>query len=259
MTTRPSVSGERAELLTRFERENASVKESTPVHRARGFRYLLEHETLYHRRRRVDRRREGAASTRDVDVPRVVLPLTRRSTRPPDAHEDAVRRRRRDARPLRVDDHSVLEGKEPARTGVRGDVPEWHAAFDAGVFTEFMEQRAPGHAILDDKIYRPWLARLQGTDRGVKGAVSGLRRSGPRGARRRARCDGDRVRRAHPTRRALRRTCPAHGRPRRRPRDAAPSCSRSPTSARGCRPTPRGRSARRCRCTGSSTSAWSPS
>jgi len=30
---------------------------------------------------------------------------------------------------------------------------EWHAAFEAGVFTEFMEQRAFGHAILDDKIY----------------------------------------------------------------------------------------------------------
>jgi formate C-acetyltransferase len=25
--------------------------------------------------------------------------------------------------------------------------PEWHKAFDAGIFTEFMEQRAPGHAI----------------------------------------------------------------------------------------------------------------
>jgi formate C-acetyltransferase len=31
---------------------------------------------------------------------------------------------------------------------------EWMNAFNAGVFTEFMEQRAPGHAILDDKIYR---------------------------------------------------------------------------------------------------------
>ncbi|GAI04756.1 unnamed protein product, partial [marine sediment metagenome] len=31
---------------------------------------------------------------------------------------------------------------------------KWHQAFNAGVFTEFMEQRAPGHAILDDKIYR---------------------------------------------------------------------------------------------------------
>jgi pyruvate formate-lyase/glycerol dehydratase family glycyl radical enzyme len=39
--------------------------------------------------------------------------------------------------------------------------PEWHAAFEAGVFTEFMEQRAPGHAILDDKIYRKGLLDLK--------------------------------------------------------------------------------------------------
>jgi formate C-acetyltransferase len=31
--------------------------------------------------------------------------------------------------------------------------PEWHEAFNAGMFTEFMEQRAPGHTVLDDKIY----------------------------------------------------------------------------------------------------------
>jgi formate C-acetyltransferase len=32
--------------------------------------------------------------------------------------------------------------------------PEWHDAYEAGIFTEFMEQRAPGHTVLDDKIYR---------------------------------------------------------------------------------------------------------
>ena len=31
--------------------------------------------------------------------------------------------------------------------------PEWKAAYEAGLFTEFMEQRAPGHTVLDDKIY----------------------------------------------------------------------------------------------------------
>jgi formate C-acetyltransferase len=30
----------------------------------------------------------------------------------------------------------------------------WLAAYDAGMFTEFMEQRSPGHTVLDDKIYR---------------------------------------------------------------------------------------------------------
>jgi formate C-acetyltransferase len=29
----------------------------------------------------------------------------------------------------------------------------WHDAYEAGIFTEFMEQRAPGHTVLDDKIY----------------------------------------------------------------------------------------------------------
>ena len=32
--------------------------------------------------------------------------------------------------------------------------PEWKAAYEAGMFTEFMEQRAPGHTALDGKIYR---------------------------------------------------------------------------------------------------------
>ena len=29
----------------------------------------------------------------------------------------------------------------------------WREAYEAGLFTEFMEQRAPGHTVLDDKIY----------------------------------------------------------------------------------------------------------
>jgi pyruvate-formate lyase len=34
---------------------------------------------------------------------------------------------------------------------------EWKAAYNAGIFTEFMEQRSPGHTVLDDKIYRKGL------------------------------------------------------------------------------------------------------
>jgi len=31
--------------------------------------------------------------------------------------------------------------------------PEWKNCYTAGIFTEFMEQRAPGHTVADDKIY----------------------------------------------------------------------------------------------------------
>nr|MBD3622989.1 glycyl radical protein [Sunxiuqinia sp.] len=32
--------------------------------------------------------------------------------------------------------------------------PEWHDAYEAGIFTEFMEQRAPGHTVAGSKIYQ---------------------------------------------------------------------------------------------------------
>ena len=31
---------------------------------------------------------------------------------------------------------------------------DWHDAYAAGCFTEFMEQRAPGHTVADGKLYR---------------------------------------------------------------------------------------------------------
>jgi trans-4-hydroxy-L-proline dehydratase len=39
--------------------------------------------------------------------------------------------------------------------------PEWMDAYEAGVFTEFMEQRAPGHTVLDDKIYHHGMLDFQ--------------------------------------------------------------------------------------------------
>ena len=44
---------------------------------------------------------------------------------------------------------------------------EWKAAYGAGVFTEFMEQRAPGHTVLDGKIY----------ERGLEAFKDGIQRS----------------------------------------------------------------------------------
>jgi len=40
------------------------------------------------------------------------------------------------------------------RERIMNSLPEdWHNAYKAGVFTEFQEQRAPGHTVLGDKIY----------------------------------------------------------------------------------------------------------
>ncbi len=39
--------------------------------------------------------------------------------------------------------------------------PSWKDAYDAGIFTEFMEQRAPGHTVLDNKIYHKGMLDVQ--------------------------------------------------------------------------------------------------
>ena len=39
--------------------------------------------------------------------------------------------------------------------------PAWKDAYEAGIFTEFMEQRAPGHTVLGDVIYRKGLLDLK--------------------------------------------------------------------------------------------------
>jgi formate C-acetyltransferase len=47
---------------------------------------------------------------------------------------------------------------------------EWVAAYEAGIFTEFMEQRSPGHTVLDDKIYRKgFLSFISDIDASLQG------------------------------------------------------------------------------------------
>ncbi len=52
--------------------------------------------------------------------------------------------------------------------------PEWLAAYQAGVFTEFMEQRAPGHTACGEKIYAKGLLDLQAEARAARAALDFL-------------------------------------------------------------------------------------
>ena len=50
---------------------------------------------------------------------------------------------------------------------------EWKDAYDAGVFTEFMEQRAPGHTVLDGKLYVKGLSGLASDVSAAAAALAG--------------------------------------------------------------------------------------
>jgi pyruvate formate-lyase/glycerol dehydratase family glycyl radical enzyme len=161
VATRPSVSGERAALLTAFDRTAESQEASTPVRRARALQHLLEHQTIYIGRDELIVGERGPAPRATSTYPELcchsledlrILDSRKKTPFAVDAETERLYR------------ETVIphwEGKSMRDAVFSAMSDEWKAAFDAGIFTEFMEQRAPGHAILDDKIYRFGLLDLK--------------------------------------------------------------------------------------------------
>ena len=152
--TKPHISVERAQLLTECYKTKAARAASVPVCRALAFKHLMEHRTSYVGEGELLVGERGPAPKATPTYPELCchsledLRICSQRERTPFAVSDEVRR---------VYEKEIIPfwSGSTIREHVFGLMtPEWHAAFAAGVFTEFMEQRAPEHAILDDKIYR---------------------------------------------------------------------------------------------------------
>ena len=149
----PSISHERAALITEFYHSNRG-KYSVPVMRAKSFHHLCEHKTIYIG---VDELIVGERGPRPKAAP-TYPELTCHSL------EDLEILNSRPKTSYKVPKACLKTYREkiiPYWSGrsMRDRIfkelpPEWKAAYSAGMFTEFMEQRAPGHTVLDDKIYR---------------------------------------------------------------------------------------------------------
>jgi pyruvate formate-lyase/glycerol dehydratase family glycyl radical enzyme len=152
LATRPSISAERSLLMTRFYQKHLG-KHSTPVLRALAFKDLCARKTITIEPDELIVGERGPA-------PKAV-PLFPELT----CHS--------------LEDLRVLDGRAKTDYAVAPDVfeayesevipywqgrslrdrifealpAEWHDAYDAGIFTEFMEQRAPGHTVADGKLY----------------------------------------------------------------------------------------------------------
>jgi pyruvate formate-lyase/glycerol dehydratase family glycyl radical enzyme len=148
----PVISVERAVLVTRFYKENYG-KYSMPVLRALNFKNLCQKKTIYIGKNELIVGERGpypkAVSTFPELTCHSVADLkilnSREMTRYLVSDEDIV-----------TYQNEVIpywQGRT-MRDRVFSQVPpEWSAAYAAGMFTEFMEQRAPGHTTLDGIIY----------------------------------------------------------------------------------------------------------
>ena len=156
----PRVSAERAVLLTEFYREHDG-RWSTPVMRARAFLHLCRHKTVWIG--------DGELIVGERGPAPKVVPTFPELT----CHS--------------LEDLRILDSRPKTRYGVPPEVldayketvipywrgrcmrdrifpqlpPEWHEAYEAGVYTEFMEQRAPGHTVADGKVYRKGMRGFQ--------------------------------------------------------------------------------------------------
>ena len=155
-----TLSSERAELLTEFYSQEIGLV-SAPLHRAMAFKYLLDHKFICIHDGELIVGEKGPKlknaptfpelcchSLDDLDVLNLrektsfmVSPDTR------DRYEKTI--------------IPYWKGKSMRELIFNEMTKEWKAAYHAGIFTEFMEQRAPGHTVLDDKIYKKGMLDIQ--------------------------------------------------------------------------------------------------
>jgi pyruvate formate-lyase/glycerol dehydratase family glycyl radical enzyme len=160
LATPPSISAERAVLLTRFYRAKDG-RFSVPVMRARAFLHLCEQKRIHLGEGELIVGERGPApkavptfpelTCHSVEDLRILDSREKTSYR---VAPEVIAAYERDVIPY-------WRGRSLRDRLFEALPPEWHACYEAGLFTEFMEQRAPGHTVLDDKIYRRGLLNFK--------------------------------------------------------------------------------------------------
>lgn len=149
----PAISTERARLLTEFYRDYHG-SESIAVFRARSFAYLIEHKTVCILPGELIVGEKGPAPKATPTYPELCchtladLELLDTRVKIPFKVSAADRE---------LYDEEIIpfwQGRTMRERIFAEMTPAWIDAYEAGIYTEFMEQRAPGHTVLDDKIYK---------------------------------------------------------------------------------------------------------
>lgn len=159
--TKPYISSERAEIITDFYQSGIGMEVSMPVLRGMALKHIMVHKSLCINEGELIVGERGPAPKATPTYPELCCHtledfevMSRRQRTSFDV-SDSVRK---------VYAQRIVpfwQGKTMREKVFGSMTAEWHKAFAAGVFTEFMEQRAPGHAILDNKIYHRGLLVFQ--------------------------------------------------------------------------------------------------
>jgi len=171
LNTVEKISPERAVLITRFYKSDEAREISAPVRRAKTFEYLLKNKKICINEGELIVGERGPAPKETPTYPEISL----------HSLKDLEILNSREKVIFKVDDEvrNIYEkeiipywkGKSNRDRIMSLMTPEWLDSYKAGVFTEFQEQRAPGHTVLGYKMFTTGFLQLKEE---IKESISGL-------------------------------------------------------------------------------------
>ena len=153
LTALPRISIERAVLVTEAYKKYAG-KVSVPVLRALAFKHLCENKKICINDGELIVGERGPAPQVTPTYPELCC-HTLEDLRIMDEREKIAFKVDEETR--RIHEEMIIpywQGKSIRNLIFEQMTEEWKDSYEAGIFTEFMEQRAPGHTVEDGKIYR---------------------------------------------------------------------------------------------------------
>jgi formate C-acetyltransferase len=155
------LSAERGLLVTRFYKELPASEYSVPVQRAKAFEYILRHKSLCINRGELIVGERGPAPKATPTYPEINLHSLQ--------DLDILNSREKVSFSVDVETRKAFEeviipywkSRTNRNRIFKNMDPEWLEAYGAGVFTEFQEQRAPGHTVLGKKIYKKGMLEIR--------------------------------------------------------------------------------------------------
>ncbi|MFO8054169.1 MAG: pyruvate formate lyase family protein, partial [Bacteroidales bacterium] len=154
-------SHERAELITDFYKSGMGNGKSIPEQRALAFKYIIENKSLFIDTGELIVGERGETPKATPSYPEICLHSV----------EDlqTLDARKKQKFSVKAGTYNVFENKvipfwqgKSMRERIFEEMDaEWKAAYEAGIFTEFLEQRAPGHTVLGGKMFRTGFRDLQ--------------------------------------------------------------------------------------------------
>ena len=163
----PTIDPERALLLTQFYQSEDSKGKSVPVTRALAFKYILENKSLSFNAGELIVGEKGSEPKATPTYPELCI-HSKQDLEILDSREKISYKVNEITKELYNDIiRPYWEGRS-IRERIFNSVPtEWISSYEAGIFTEFQEQRAPGHTVLGDKIYKKGFLDIKNDIQGV--------------------------------------------------------------------------------------------